>query len=133
MFANYRVGVIPSKAKVKFENVEENQHPDYALLGEVLEDIKKRTSGLIAERKQLTEENARLTGRIQALEMQLAACEQEKAEAAPSPTPTHIPTPVHSSNPVVGQRIRALVEEIDACIALMPRTRDMASAEIMTA
>jgi len=34
---------------------------------------------------------------------------------------------------MVGERIRALVEEIDACIALMPRTRDMASAEIMTA
>ena len=64
MFANYRVGVIPSKAKVKFENVEEKRHPDYALLGDVLEDIKKRTSGLIAERKQLTEENARLTGRV---------------------------------------------------------------------
>ncbi len=41
MFANYRVGAITSRAKVKFENVEENQHPDYALLGEVLEDIKK--------------------------------------------------------------------------------------------
>ncbi len=133
MFANYRVGVIPSKAKVKFENVEEKRHPDYALLGDVLEDIKKRTSGLIAERKQLTEENARLTGRIQALEMQLAQCQDAKAEAAPSFAPTPTPNPVHSSNPVVGERIRALVEEIDACIALMPRTRDMASAEIMTA
>lgn len=131
MFANYLVGVISSKAKVKFEFVEEKRHPDYALLGEVLEDIKKRTSGLIAERKQLTEENARLTHRIEALEMQLAACEQVQANAAPTPAPT--PTPVHSSNPVVGERIRALVEEIDACIALMPRTRDMASAEIMTA
>ena len=131
MFANYLVGVISSKAKVKFEFVEEKRHPDYALLGEVLEDIKKRTSGLIAERKQLTEENARLTQRIEALEMQLAACEQVQANAAPTPAPT--PTPVHSSNPVVGERIRALVEEIDACIALMPRTRDMASAEIMTA
>ena len=132
MFANYRVGVIPSKAKVKFEFVEEKRHPDYALLGDVLEDIKKRTSGLIAERKQLTEENARLTGRVQALEMQLAACQDAKASAAPLAShPT--PNPVHSSNPVVGERIRALVEEIDACIALMPRTRDMASAEIMTA
>ena len=131
MFANYLVGVISSKAKVKFEFVEEKRHPDYALLGEVLEDIKKRTSGLIAERKQLTEENARLTHRIEALEMQLAACEQVQANAALTPAPT--PTPVHSSNPVVGERIRALVEEIDACIALMPRTRDMASAEIMTA
>ena len=83
MFANYRVGVIPSKAKVKFENVEEKRHPDYALLGDVLEDIKKRTSGLIAERKQLTEENARLTGRIQALEMQLAQCQDAKAERCP--------------------------------------------------
>ena len=131
MFANYRVGVIPSNPKVKFESVEEKRHPDYALLGDVLEDIKKRTSGLIAERKQLTEENARLTNRIEALEMQLAACEQAKVDAASTPAPT--PTPVHSSNPVVGERIRALVEEIDACIALMPRTRDMASAEIMTA
>jgi len=131
MFANYRVGVIPSKAKVKFEFVEEKQHPDYALLGDVLDDIKKRTSGLIAERKQLTAENARLIDRVQALEMQLAACEQAKAQSPPTPTTT--PTPVHSSNPVVGERIRALVEEIDACIALMPRTRDMASAEIMTA
>ena len=93
MFANYRVGVIPSKAKVKFENVEEKRHPDYALLGDVLEDIKKRTSGLIAERKQLTEENARLTGRIQALEMQLAQCQDAKAEAAPSFAPTPIPNP----------------------------------------
>jgi len=131
MFANYRVDVIPSKAKVKFEFVEEKQHPDYALLGDVLDDIKKRTSGLIAERKQLTAENARLIDRVQALEMQLAACEQAKAQSPPTPTTT--PIPVHSSNPVVGERIRALVEEIDACIALMPRTRDMASAEIMTA
>jgi len=65
MFANYRVDVIPSKAKVKFEFVEEKQHPDYALLGDVLDDIKKRTSGLIAERKQLTAENARLIDRVQ--------------------------------------------------------------------
>ena len=131
MFANYRVGVIPSKAKVKFEFVEEKMHPDYTLLGEVLEDIKKRTSGLIAERKQLTQENARLNDRIEALEMQLAACKESKADVAPTPAPN--PTPVHTSNPVVGERIRALVEEIDACIALMPRSRDMASAEIMNA
>ena len=55
---------IPSKAKVKFEFVEEKQHPDYALLGDVLDDIKKRTSGLIAERKQLTAENCALIDRV---------------------------------------------------------------------
>ena len=30
-------------------------------------------------------------------------------------------------------RIRALVEEIDACIALMPHTRDMAATELLSA
>lgn len=132
MFANYPAGVFSSKPRFKFEFVEEKRHPDYALLGDVLEDIKKRTSGLIAERNRLTAENAQLADRVKALESQLAACEQSKAEA-PAPAPPLPTPPAHSSNPVVGERIRALVEEIDACIALMPRSRDMASAEIMTA
>ena len=42
MFANYPAGVFSSKPRFKFEFVEEKRHPDYALLGDVLEDIKKR-------------------------------------------------------------------------------------------
>jgi len=82
MFANYPGGVFPSKPLIKFEFVEENRHSDVALLGEVLEDIKKRTTGLIAERNRLLAENARLVERISDLETSLAECAQEKAEAA---------------------------------------------------
>ena len=130
MFANYPGGVFPSKPLIKFEFVEENRHSDVALLGEVLEDIKKRTTGLIAERNRLLAENARLVERISDLETSLAECAKEKAEAASTPTPI---TPVPSSNPAVGERIRALVEEIDACIALMPITHDRATVEALSA
>jgi len=131
MFANYPAAGHTSNPKAKFEFVEEQQHPDLALLGEVLEDIKKRTSGLVAERNRLAAENTRLEERVQALELQLAACEEEKNRAASTIPLTPSPSP--STNPAVGERIRALVDEIDACIALMPRPRELAQAEIMTA
>lgn len=131
MFANYPHGVIPSNTLIKFEFVEENRHSDLALFGEVLEDIKKRTSALVAERNRLLAENAQMADRVASLEQQLANCERAKAEAAASITST--PSPVPTRNPVVGERIRALVEEIDACIALMPKTRDMAASEIIPA
>ena len=131
MFANYPAAGLTSNPKAKFEFVEEQQHPDLALLGEVLEDIKKRTSGLVAERNRLAAENTRLEERVQALELQLVACEEEKNRAASTIPLTPSPSP--STNPAVGERIRALVDEIDACIALMPRPRELAQAEIMTA
>lgn len=131
MFANYPGHVISKPALIKFDFVEEKRHPDLALLGEVLEDIKKRTAGLIAERNRLLSENARLEERVQSLETALATCEEKQAEQAAAPV--HTPPPAHSSNPAAGERIRALVEEIDACIALMPRPRDMVAAEIASA
>ncbi len=133
MFANYLRRVVPRIPTVKFGFVEENRHPDIALLGDVLEDIKKRTAGLIAERNRLSEENARLADRVQSLELQLASCKEEQVDAFATATPPPITPTAPSSNPAVGERIRALVEEIDACIALMPRTREMANAEILTA
>ncbi len=133
MFANYPDRVVPRIPTVKFEFVEENRHPDIALLGDVLEDIKKRTAGLIAERNRLSEENARLADRVQSLELQLASCTEQQVQAASVAAPPPVTPTAPSSNPAVGERIRALVEEIDACIALMPHTREMANAEILTA
>lgn len=129
MFANYLPAALSLNALIKFEFVEETRHPDIALYGEILEDIKKRTTGLIAERNRLVAENARLEDRVKALEVQLASCEEQRESTAS----THTPTPAHSPNPAVGERIRALVEEIDACMALMPRSREMVTADIMTA
>jgi hypothetical protein len=131
MFANYLHRVIPSSPLIKFDFVEEKRHPDLALMGEVLEDIKKRTSGLIAERNRLMAEKARLEERVKALESELTTCKEEHAQLAAAP-PTITP-PVPSSNPAVGERIRALVEEIDACIALMPTPRDRAAVEFISA
>jgi sugar-specific transcriptional regulator TrmB len=131
MFANYPRHVIPSLPLIKFDFVEEKRHPDLALMGEVLEDIKKRTSGLIAERNRLMAEKARLEERVNELESELTSCKEEQAQRVAAP-PTITP-PVPSNNPAVGERIRALVEEIDACIALMPRSRHRASAEIVSA
>lgn len=133
MFAKYRAHVIPWKPLITFEFVEENRNPDIVLFGDVLEDIKKRTSHLIAERNRLVTENARLEARVQSLENQLLACEEAQSKAA-SPAPTMTPPPpIPNRNPVAGERIRALVEEIDACIALMPRSRDMVNTEVATA
>lgn len=131
MFANYPGCVISMLPAFKFEFVEEKRHPDFALMSEVLEDIKKRTAGLVAERNRLLSDNARLEERVQTLETALAACEQVRSEQAAAPPP--ITPPASSRNPVAGERIRALVEEIDACIALMPRPRDLVTAEIVNA
>lgn len=131
MFANYLRCVIPMLPAIKFEFVEEMRHPDFALMSEVLEDIKKRTAGLVAERNRLLSDNARLEERVQSLETALASCEQAHSEQAAAPPPITPPAP--SRNPVVGERIRALVEEIDACIALMPPPRNLVAAEIANA
>ena len=131
MFANYPTTVNACPAILKFETVETNQPSDQALLGNMLQDIREKTSRLIAERLSLIEERAQLDQRVRALEEQLIERDARLAELESKPQPQ--PNPVPSPDPVVGERIRALVEEIDACIALMPHARDMATAELLSA
>ena len=61
----------------------------------------------------------------------MAEQQSELASCVPPQNPNS--TLVPSADLVVGERIRALVEEIDACIALMPHTRDMAATELLSA
>ena len=72
-----------------------------------------------------------LIQKIDSLKANLAERDARLAELESTPEPQ--PTPVPAPDPVVGERIRALVEEIDACIALMPHTRDLATAELLSA
>ena len=121
-------------------------------MGDMLKDIRQRAAALIADRQRLLDAHAQLNQEILSLrdqlnaqraeleerDMRLAGLETKVAEqqselAQWRSTPTPQPQPVPSADPVVGERIRALVEEIDACIALMPRTRDMAATELLSA
>ena len=76
---------------------------------------------LNAQRAELEERDTRLAG----LETKVAEQQSELAQLRSTPTPQSQPVPSADRN--VGERIRALVEEIDACIARMPRTRDTAT------
>ena len=103
----------------------------------MLQDIRQRAAALIAERNRLNEEKRRLVDQREALKTRVT--EQDSCDWLnnnpnwPNCAPQPQPTPVPSADPVVGERIRALVEEIDACIALMPHTRDMAAVELLSA
>lgn len=118
----------------------------------MLNDIRQRTAALIADRQRWMDGQAALKAEIQSLQSQLEAqrgeieerderlagleakvAEQQSELAALRSQPQPQSTPAPSTDPVVGERIRALVEEIDACMALMPHTRDMAAAEWITA
>ena len=75
------------------------------------------------------------------LTLDSSSCEDEKSVDEDTTTTTSSSTfssfssttSMSSSNPAVGERIRALVEEIDACIALMPITHDRATVEALSA
>ncbi len=152
MFANYPLRAEARSLRLKFENVETQQPSDLALLGDMLNDIRQRATALIAERQRLLDVQQRLQEDIHALQNQLAdqrtqieerdmrlegleakVAEQQSELTSLRSTPEPQPQPVPSADPVVGERIRALVEEIDACIALMPHTRDMAATELLSA
>ena len=97
----------------------------------MLQEIREKTAMLIEERNRLIEENQRLMDHVGNLKSRLDQRDARLAELESAPeTP---PTPAPTTDPVVGERIRALVEEIDACIALMPHARDMADVELLSA
>lgn len=152
MFANYPRRAEARSLRCKFENVETQQPSDLALLGDMLTDIRQRAAALLAERQrlqavhqqmkedintlqhQLTEQRLEIEERDMRLEgLEAKVAEQQSELAALRSTPEPQPHPVPSADPIVGERIRALVEEIDACIALMPHTRDMAATELLSA
>lgn len=97
----------------------------------MLEEIRNKAAALIAERDRLIEEKERLHAELSHLKNQLAERDARLAEFESRPEPQ--PQPVSSNDAQIGERIRALVEEIDACIALMPHSRDMATAELLSA
>tara|TARA_X000000950_G_scaffold274005_1_gene358486 strand:- start:634 stop:1092 length:459 start_codon:yes stop_codon:yes gene_type:complete len=152
MFANYPLRTEARSLGLKFENVETQQPSDLALLGDMLNDIRQRATALITERQRLLDVQQRLQEDIHALQNQLTdqrtqieerdmrlegleakVAEQQSELTSLRSTPEPQPQPVPSADPIVGERIRALVEEIDACIALMPHTRDMAATELLSA
>ena len=118
-------------SSLKFETVETNQPSDQALLGSMLQDMREKTARLVADRQKLLDERENLILKIDSLKANLAERDARLAELESTPEPQ--PTPVPAPDPVVGERIRALVEEIDACIALMPHSRDLATAELLSA
>lgn len=108
-----------------------NQTSEQVLLSTMLQEIREKAAKLIEERNRLIEEKRTLVDQMVALETRVAEQEAQLAqrEAATEPQPSMVTT----SDPIVGERIRALVEEIDACIALMPHSRDMATVELLSA
>ena len=110
-----------------------NQPSEQVLLGTMLQEIREKAAALIAERNRLMEEKKRLEQEVDRLNARLTEQDARLAELESTPQPQPQPTPAPSADPVVGERIRALVEEIDACIALMPHTRDMATVELLSA
>ena len=131
MFANYPPVFSPRPARRRFEFVDTNQPSEQVLLGTMLQEIREKAAALIAERNRLMEEKKRLEQEVDRLNARLTEQDARLAELESTPQPQ--PTPAPSADPVVGERIRALVEEIDACIALMPHTRDMATVELLSA
>lgn len=131
MFANYPSGFSPGLVRCKFEFVDMNQTSEQVLLSTMLQEIREKAAKLIEERNRLIEEKRTLVDQVASLQTRVAEQEAQLAqrEAAPEPQPAMVTT----SDPIVGERIRALVEEIDACIALMPHSRDMATVELLSA
>ena len=131
MFANYPPSFSPGPASRRFEIVDMNQPSEQVLLSTMLQEIREKTAMLIEERNRLIEENQRLMDHVGNLKSRLDQRDARLAELESAPDTQ--PTPAPSTDPVVGERIRALVEEIDACIALMPHARDMADVELLSA
>jgi len=131
MFANYPPAFSPRPLSRRFEFVDMNQPSEQVLLSSMLQEIREKAAALIAERNRLIEEKRRLVDQVEALKTRVTEQDARLAELESTPQPQ--PTPAPSADPVVGERIRALVEEIDACIALMPHTRDMAAVELLSA
>ena len=131
MFANYPSGFSPGLVRCKFEFVDMNQTSEQVLLSTMLQEIREKAAKLIEERNRLNEEKRTLVDQVSALKTRIEEQEARLAqlESAPEPQPAAVAT----SDPIVGERIRALVEEIDACIALMPHARDMATVELLSA
>ena len=131
MFANYPSVFSPGLVRCKFEFVDMNQTSEQVLLSTMLQEIREKAAKLIEERNRLIEEKRTLVDQMAALETRVAeqAAQLAQREAAPEPQPSK----VNTSDPIVGERIRALVDEIDACIALMPHSRDMATVELLSA
>ena len=131
MFANYLSVFSPGVVRCKFEFVDMNQTSEQVLLSTMLQEIRDKAAKLIEERNRLIEEKRTLVDQVAALQTRVAEQEAQLAQRAAAPEPQ--PTMVTTSDPIVGERIRALVEEIDACIALMPHSRDMATVELLSA
>lgn len=152
MFANYPVRLQAAHLSLRFDFVDTQPPSDQALMAEMLNDIRQRTAALIADRQRLIDAESQWTHSLASLEDQIReqraqleerdmriagleakVTEQQSELAKLRSQPTPLPQPVPSTDPVIGERIRALVEEIDACIARMPRTRDTATLELMSA
>ena len=131
MFANYPSVFSPDLVRCKFEFVDMNQTSEQVLLSTMLQEIREKAAKLIEERNRLNEEKRTLVDQVAALQTRIE--EQEARLAQLESTPESQPAAVATSDPIVGERIRALVEEIDACIALMPHSRDMATVEPLSA
>jgi hypothetical protein len=86
------------------------------LLNELLLDVKSKTVHLIEDRDRLQQLCTSLELRVTALESEL----ESKPEAV-------------SEDPVARERIRNLVNEIDACIAMMPQRDQVETIEPVTA
>ena len=131
MFANYPSVFSPGLVRCKFEIVDMNQTSEQVLLSTMLQEIRDKAAKLIEERNRLIEEKRTLVDQLVALQTRLAEQETQLAQRQAEPEPQRAMT--NTSDPIVGERIRALVEEIDACIALMPHSRDMANVELLSA
>ncbi|MDG2425220.1 MAG: hypothetical protein P8M07_01410 [Flavobacteriales bacterium] len=90
------------------------------LLNELLLDVKSKTAHLIEDRDRLQQLCTSLELRVTALESELESALESKPEAV-------------SEDPVARERIRNLVNEIDACIAMMPQRDQVETIEPVTA
>jgi predicted nuclease with TOPRIM domain len=108
-----------------------NQTSEQVLLSTMLQEIREKAAKLIEERNRLNEEKRTLVDQVAALQTRIAEQEAQLAQLETASEPQ--PSMVASSDPIVGERIRALVDEIDACIALMPHARDVATVELLSA
>ncbi len=131
MFANYLSVFSPCLVRCKFEFVDMNQSSEQVLLSTMLQEIREKAAKLIEERNRLNEEKRTLVDQVAALQTRIAEQEAQLAQLETASEPQ--PSMVASSDPIVGERIRALVDEIDACIALMPHARDVATVELLSA
>ena len=97
----------------------------------MLQEIREKATNLIEERNRLNAEKQNLVDQVEKLQARIAEQEVRLTQLESAPEPQQ--TIAAASDPIVGERIRALVEEIDACIALMPHTRDISAVELLSA